>query len=82
MQEEGAGTPILTRFIWKKKLFVPLGLHPPCPLFPFSARKIDGTRTPRDERRRAQHNEGKSRPRRIGGATCGACWEREMVIWT
>lgn len=29
MQEEGAGSPIWTKFIWKKKLFVPLGLYPP-----------------------------------------------------
>lgn len=29
---------------------------PPCP-----GRKVDGTRVPRDERRRAQHNEGEAR---------------------
>ena len=36
------------------------------PFFPYSSRKIDGTRTPRDERRRAQHNEGKVRQELLG----------------
>lgn len=36
-----------------------------CPFFP-SSRKIDGTRTPRDERRRAQHNEGKVKVEALG----------------
>lgn len=36
------------------------------PFFPSSSRKIDGTRTPRDERRRAQHNEGKVRVELLG----------------
>lgn len=31
------------------------------PFFPSFSRKIDGTRTPRDERRRAQHNEGEDK---------------------
>lgn len=36
-----------------------------CSFFPTS-RKIDGTRTPRDERRRAQHNEGKVKAELLG----------------
>lgn len=46
-----------------------------CPSFSFF-RKIDGTRTPRDERRRAQHNEGKVRVAFLGltgTARPGAC---------
>lgn len=36
------------------------------PIFFNSSRKIDGTRTPRDERRRAQHNEGKVKVKVLG----------------
>lgn len=40
--------------------------------FFFFSRKIDGTRTPRDERRRAQHNEGKVRVELLG--LTGTAW--------
>lgn len=50
------------------------------PFFPFSSRKIDGTRTPRDERRRAQHNEGKVRQGLLGlmGSTPAGCLESQI----
>lgn len=33
MQEEGAGSPILTRFIWKKKVVCPIGPIPTLTMF-------------------------------------------------
>ena len=50
------------------------------PFFPFSSRKIDGTRTPRDERRRAQHNEGKVRRELLvlTGSTAAGCLESQI----